>query len=550
MSQKLFNLSAVAGFVMASSSVMAAVPVSLDKDSVDFIKNNFSQPGHSISSNKNSLEPISNLKDFNQVYHKRMQQMYDGVPVFGGQAIIHSSSHQGLMASKSQPNITGKVYRSLAYDLGAKPQDNSAAALNKLKQEYKHAKISEEQSQLTVYVDKDNKAHWAYMVSFLAEPQQAMPAKPNAIIDAKTLKVFRSWNDVKTEKHVVKGYGFGGNLRVGPYAYGLQGLNFYPALEITRDDYTQKCYMETKQVKVIDMGGDYYAGKAPMTFDCPQEYAENTYATGYNADGLDKVNGAFSPSNDALYMGYVINHMYKEWYGMHALVENPRDPHDQHRPMQIVMRVHYGYHYENAFWDGKQMTYGDGHTSMHPLVSMGVGAHEISHGFTEQHSSLIYSGQSGGMNEAFSDMAAMAAVYYSYNEAQDPSFQIGDRIMKEGNKYGDALRYMDKPSRDGRSIDDADQYNGQDVHFTSGVYNRLFYLIATSPGWNTRKAFNIMVQANAYYWEKDATFESGACGVLQGAVDYGYPLEAVKVALDTVKIKKYNECVLQDSRKV
>ena len=105
--------------------------------------------------------------------------------------------------------------------------------------------------------------------------------------------------------------------------------------------------------------------------------------------------------------------------------------------------------YENAFWDGKQMTFGDGDTMMYPLVSLGVGAHEISHGFTEQHSNLEYYGQSGGINEAFSDMAAQAAEYYS---AKKNSWQIGPEIMKEDSGY-EALRYMDKPSRDGSSID-------------------------------------------------------------------------------------------------
>ncbi|WP_171523426.1 M4 family metallopeptidase, partial [Acinetobacter baumannii] len=64
-----------------------------------------------------------------------------------------------------------------------------------------------------------------------------------------------------------------------------------------------------------------------------------------------------------------------------------------------------------------------------------------------------------------------------------------------------ALRYMDQPSRDGRSIDNASQYyNGIDVHHSSGVYNRAFYLLANSPGWDTRKAFEVFVDANRYYW--------------------------------------------------
>ena len=85
--------------------------------------------------------------------------------------------------------------------------------------------------------------------------------------------------------------------------------------------------------------------------------------------------------------------MYRNWYNTAPL------------SFKLKMRVHYSRNYENAFWDGSQMTFGDGATTFYPLVSLDVAAHEVSHGFTEQNSGLVYSGQSGGINEAFSDMA-------------------------------------------------------------------------------------------------------------------------------------------------
>lgn len=92
--------------------------------------------------------------------------------------------------------------------------------------------------------------------------------------------------------------------------------------------------------------------------------------------------------------------MYRNWYNTAPL------------SFKLKMRVHYGRNYENAFWDGSQMTFGDGATTFYPLVSLDVAAHEVSHGFTEQNSGLVYSGQSGGINEAFSDMAGEAAENY------------------------------------------------------------------------------------------------------------------------------------------
>ena len=116
--------------------------------------------------------------------------------------------------------------------------------------------------------------------------------------------------------------------------------------------------------------------------------------------GGDGINGAYSPINDAHFFGGVIDGMYRGWFGVAPL------------SFQLVMRVHYGRSYENAFWNGTAMYFGDGASYFYPLVSLDVTSHEISHGFTEQHSSLQYSGQSGGINEAFSDMAGEAAEYY------------------------------------------------------------------------------------------------------------------------------------------
>ncbi|MEH6824032.1 MAG: M4 family metallopeptidase [Motiliproteus sp.] len=73
------------------------------------------------------------------------------------------------------------------------------------------------------------------------------------------------------------------------------------------------------------------------------------------------------------------------------------------------------------------MTFGDGASIFYPLVSLDVSAHEVSHGFTEQNSNLIYSSQSGGINEAFSDMAGEAAENFMHREND---FLVGADIFK------------------------------------------------------------------------------------------------------------------------
>jgi pseudolysin len=202
------------------------------------------------------------------------------------------------------------------------------------------------------------------------------------------------------------------------------------------------------------------------------------------------------------------------------------------------MRVHYGKNYANAFWDGTQMSFGDGDYSFYPLVALSIGAHEISHGFTEQHSNLVYFGQSGAINEAFSDMAAQAAEYYIDKKN---SWKIGHDIIKSTSPMA-AIRFMDKPSLDKHSIEFAHHYrDGMDVHYSSGVYNKLFYLIATTPNWDTQKAFKLMLKANMDYWIPTATFSDAACGIIYAAKDLKYSIDDVQHALEEVIID-YDNC--------
>jgi hypothetical protein len=176
------------------------------------------------------------------------------------------------------------------------------------------------------------------------------------------------------------------------------------------------------------------------------------------------------------------------------------------------------------------MTFGDGATTFYPLVSLDVAAHEVSHGYTSQNSNLTYSGQSGGINEAYSDIAGEAAEYYN-NGTND--WLVGAQIFKGSG----ALRYMANPPQDGRSIDNAANFTtGMDVHYSSGVYNKAFYLLATKPGWNTQKAFQAFARANDLYWTASTNFNQGACGVQTAATDLGFTVADVTAAFTSVGV--------------
>lgn len=493
----------------------------------------FKQQPLSLLSEQPLLKKTSSDIDFNQTTNVRYQQQYFGYPVWGADIVIHiprgsKENINALFLRKQQSNITanGVIYQHLDADL----KNTTVEQPNKIKQQAiddyiksvgSSNLISQKELKKIVYVDQHQQAHWAYLLTFLSTPTQGIPAKPSYILDATTLEIYQKWDNIQTLTDTLGG-GFGGNEKIGKISYDSKNTN-YPALNIQRDDSQKICYLENPDVIVRNANHNNI-----INFSCikPDYSHGNIY---WNANH-DACNGAYSPSNDALFVGKIVKDMYQQWYKIPVLTLNGK-------PMQLNMQVHLKI--DNAYWDGYQMTFGDGVELFYPLVTLGVAAHEISHGFTQQHSNLIYFGQSGGINESFSDMASQAASFYL---TQHNNWTIGDDIVKTKNK---ALRYMDEPTKDcvdkpsgGEcSISNANDYTpGIDVHHSSGVFNKFFYLISTAKGWDTHKAFNIMVHANQHYWTSTSDFIDAACGVIQAAKDYRYPVSVIKQAAEQVGI--------------
>lgn len=529
------------GLPLLGAGAFAAKPVDLSHQSVKLLHSFIASPAMAAGQGVSNVVETSRHTDLKNTTHVRVQQSYAGFPVWGADAVVHvpggASTAKGMAgvvaAAKS---MNGTFYQDLTNDLGNVPaQMQSKAQADKMIQQavasYQTSAgktvVRDQKAEPMVYVDKNGKARWAFKVSFFAEAAREgmSPAMPVYIIDALTAEVHQQWNNLQTmdDNVIVRGGGFGGNKKMGKVVYDGAKEDLAMLL-MSRDKEAKTCYLQNKDVTVKS-----YKDRTVTSFNCKR--INQAHNRTFFDNQLDAVNGGYSPDNDALFGGQVIKRMYKNWYGVPVL--SNRDG----SPMMLNMVVHA--RMDNAYWDGKQMTFGDGISMFYPLTSLGVAAHEISHGFTEQHSNLAYYGQSGGMNEAYSDMAAQAAEVFAYGKN---NWQIGPEIFKAENE---ALRYMDQPSKDcgGKkpgswcSIDDASQYyGGLDVHFSSGVYNHFFYLLGTTDGWDARKAFDVMVKANQDYWTSTVNFEQGACGVISAAKDLGFNTVDVRAAFESVKV--------------
>ena len=164
----------------------------------------------------------------------------------------------------------------------------------------------------------------------------------------------------------------------------------------------------------------------------------------------------------------------------------------------LVSSVHYSHGYDNAFWDGAQMVYGDGDGEVFgPFTRcVDVIGHELTHGVVQAEGDLRYEGQSGALNESIADaFGSMVKQYERKQTVAQADWLIGDGIFADPG-IGRAIRSMEAPGtaydsellggRDPQPAHMSDFYFGDDddggVHINSGIPNRAFYLAATALG--------------------------------------------------------------------
>jgi Zn-dependent metalloprotease len=158
------------------------------------------------------------------------------------------------------------------------------------------------------------------------------------------------------------------------------------------------------------------------------------------------------------------------------------------RGEQLLGVVHYGLKYDNAFWDGAgHMFFGDGDGRLLKQTTAGIDVigHELTHGVTQNEANLVYSGQSGALNESISDVFGIQVKQMALGQTVETSdWLIGADVV--GPELAPALRSMKQPGSahpyDDQPADMDGYVDGGDVHTNSGIPNRAFYLVASALG--------------------------------------------------------------------
>ncbi|AIF42961.1 peptidase M4 [Virgibacillus sp. SK37] len=443
------------------------------------------------------LSFVKKSKDELGMTHYEFIQSVHGIPVYGAKFNVHTNNQDIVTA------VTGKVHPSAGKNISKKQKadlskkdaiDQAWQSINRTKEDTKakkadkkalkeagnladsHVKNTAENAELVVYA-QDGLSKLAYHV----ELQFIYPEPGNwqIFIDAKDGSVIDSYNAV-TDARAANGYGYG---VLGNY----QELNTYLS------NGTYYLYDVTK----------------PMNGVIETFTSQNgTSLPGYRSSDSDNAFTAKSQRAAVDAHAYA-DRVYDYYYN--TFNRNSFD----NNGSSIRSTVNYGSNYNNAFWNGQQMVYGDGDGSTFAPLSgaLDVVAHELTHAVTEHTAGLVYQDQPGALNESMSDVFAVFV--------EGDNYDIGEDVYTLG-RSGDALRSLSDPTKYGQPDHMRDYVNTSSdnggVHTNSGIPNKAGYLTINSIG--AEKAEKIYYRALTVYMGPYSDFSDTRAALLQAAADY------------------------------
>ncbi|MBS1797050.1 MAG: peptidase M4 family protein [Acidobacteria bacterium] len=463
--KKILSMTAL---IAVALSTVGLLPTSVSAKKLAFGKGtpdeleNAKQISLDVLRGRAALRPIGSVDDFQvqkvevdelKMAHTRVRQTVGGVPVWGGEAIVHLNKDGSLQT------VTDDLLTSVAVNTepNLSPKDAIQAAISM----YKGSPFltAEPIADLWIYraADRD---HLAYRVQLRREDGSKETALPVIFVDAQTGEKVFQYNNLQNASAPVSGSSlYSGVVSLTGYQ---SGTSFYLE-DVGRKVGTFDFRNGTTTMNRISEPDSLFDLAASRAGVDAQYGAVKTRDYFFNTFGRNGIDGSGGPA----YITSVD--------GVTGLVSSG---------------VHYSTRYNNAFWNGRYMTYGDGDgTTFSPLTTLDICGHEMTHGITERTAALVYSGESGALNESMSDVFGAMVERSAQGESVN-TWKIGEAAYTPANGTNDALRYMDNPHLAGNSgftlDDDPDHYSERytgtsdngGVHINSGIGNKAFYLVA------------------------------------------------------------------------
>ncbi|MFJ5533559.1 M4 family metallopeptidase [Streptomyces sp. NPDC093261] len=480
----------------APTALSAAARTSLVKEAQANVAETARQIGLGT---KENLVVKDVVRDVDGTVHTRYERTYAGLPVLGGDLVVHTSkagTTEGVTKATEAAIKVASLRPQITEAKAAKQAVTAAKALGS-------AKSTADGARKVIWAGS-GKPVLAYETIVGGLQDDGTPNQLHVITDAATGKKLFEYQGIENAT------GTGKTLYSGTVSLTTtQSGSTYNLTDATRGSH--KTYNLARKT----------SGKGTLVSGSTNVFGTGTAST----SSSDQTAAA-----DAAYGAQETWDFYKNTFGRSGIKNDG---------VGAYSRVHYGSGYVNAFWDDSCfcMTYGDGAGNADPLTSLDVAGHEMSHGVTANTAGLDYSGESGGLNEATSDIMGTGVEFYAHNASDPGDYLIGEKININGD--GTPLRYMDKPSKDGGSADYWSSSVGNlDVHYSSGVANHFFYLLSEGSGSKTingvtynsptyngstvtgigrDKALQIWYKALTTYFTSTTTYKSARTGTLSAA---------------------------------
>jgi Zn-dependent metalloprotease len=382
--------------------------------------------------------------------HVRFQRNYQGLPVIGGDFVVHSRN--GKLGKVSQ-TLKSAARPGLAARIGSDQAIVEAGA------RFGSTFIGAPTSRKVVYALGASPV-LAHEVVFNGVKPDQTPTEMHYFVDASNGRILNQWDEIHTARP-----GSGGGSCAGTEAPATGASLMVGSVALT----TTKCSATVYELRDPTRGGGYVTNMAMKTAGMGTIFSDSD-----NAWGNGLTSNSQTVAVDAHFGIAKTWDYFKIVHGRNGIANDGKG---------AFSRVHYGRNYGNAFWSDSCfcMTFGDGDNgaTIYPLVSIDVAGHEMSHGVTSRSANLVYSNESGGLNEATSDIFGAMVEYYADTAADPADYVIGEELFPNNANLSKAIRWMFKPSLDGVSYDCyAPGIGSDDVHYTSGPANRFFYLLA------------------------------------------------------------------------
>lgn len=410
-------------------------------------------PGAARAADDQGFTATATLVDDDGTTHVRFERTIGGLPVVGGDLVVHQgpdAGWQGVSQTLSAPldlSLRPRVGRASAGDAALAP-----AAENR-----RVRGLRLEGTPRLVVEALSGAPRLAWAVTTGGRHADGTPSRLVSYVDARTGRVLSREEQIQTVD------GDGHSLYSGTVD-----------LELTQSG-------STYQLKDPTRGGTYTTDMKNAQDSVLCQLLGIGCSTGTLVTSGDTVLGDGTAGNResaAVDAQYGTNVTWDYFLGVHGRPGIFGDGSGSYN------RVHYGRNYVNAFWDGEKMTYGDGDgVEFGPLVSLDVAGHEMTHGVTENTAGLTYSGEPGGLNEATSDIFGTMVEFHAANPEDPGDYYIGEEFDLASHS---GFRRMDDPALDGSSHSCwSSSTKNVDVHYSSGVGNHFFYLLAEGSGART-----------------------------------------------------------------